>query len=102
MIARWFDTSLFMPNALGTFGNSGKNILRAPRLFNTDFWAIKNTKLAERASLQFRAEFFNFFNNVNFGGPNATVTNANFGRITSAGSPRIIQGGDETDLLSVP
>ena len=68
------------------------SILRNPRMFNVDFSAIKNTKLVERVTLQFRAEFFNFFNNVNFGGPNATVTNANFGRITSAGSPRILQG----------
>jgi len=92
MISRWFDVTLFTTNALGTFGSSGKDILRAPRLFNADFSVIKNTKLAERASLQFRGEFFNFFNNVNFGGPNATVTSATFGRITSARDPRILQG----------
>jgi hypothetical protein len=92
MIARWFDVTLFTTNAVGTFGNSGKDILRAPRLFNVDFSTIKVTKLTERASLQFRGEFFNFFNNVNFNGPNATVTSSTFGRITSARDPRILQG----------
>jgi hypothetical protein len=37
MIARWFDTTKFTANALGTFGNSGKFILRTPRMFNVDF-----------------------------------------------------------------
>ena len=43
--------------------------------------------------LEFRAEFFNVINRVNLGNPNTTLTNALFGRITSAGDPRIIQLG---------
>jgi len=41
--------------------------------------------------MQFRAEFFNVFNNVNFNSPGATVGTTNFGRITSARDPRILQ-----------
>ena len=94
MIRQWFNTSAFAANAPGTFGNSGKNILKGPRMFNTDFGLLKNTRLIERASLQFRAEFFNIFNNVNFNNPGTTVSaTSSFGRITSAGSPRIIQFG---------
>jgi len=95
MITQWFDTSFFQPNAVGTFGNSGKNILRGPRSFNADVAAIKNTKVSEKLSVQFRAEFFNFFNNVNFGLPDNNITDGPevFGRITSAGSPRILQFG---------
>ena len=92
MIAQWFDTSKFTANALGTFGNSGKNILRGPHLFNTDLSLLKNVKMYERVSMQLRFEFFNAFNNVNFNGPGTTVSNtAGFGRITSAGDPRILQ-----------
>lgn len=94
LVAQWFNTTLFVPNALGTFGNSGKNILTGPRMFNSDFGFLKNTRLVERASLQIRAEFFNIFNNVNFNNPGTTVSaTSSFGRITSAGSPRIIQFG---------
>ena len=35
MIDRFFDTSKFVPNTIGTFGNSGKNVMRGPRLFRT-------------------------------------------------------------------
>lgn len=91
MILKYFDTSKFVQNAVGTFGNSGKNILRGPRAFNTDLGLLKTTPVSERASLQFRAEFFNFFNNVNFNPPGNSVSTTSFGRITGAGSPRIIQ-----------
>jgi hypothetical protein len=97
LITRYFDTSKFVPNAVGTFGNSGKNTLRAPGFFKTDFGAIKNFTIREQMKLQFRTEFFNLFNNVNFSPPGNNLGNGDFtqggdfGVITSAGSPRIIQ-----------
>jgi hypothetical protein len=94
MVARFFDTSKFVQNATGTFGNSGKNILRGPRYFNTDFGVLKSTAVTERVAVQFRAEFFNVFNNVNFNLPGSNLSaTAQFGRITSALDPRIIQFG---------
>ena len=91
-IQEWFNTAVFTPNAIGTFGNTAKNILRGPRLFNTDLGVLKTTNLTERTSLQFRAEFFNVFNNVNFNYPDSTVTDSTFGQITSTtGDPRILQ-----------
>lgn len=91
LIQEYFNPAVFAPNAVGTFGDSGRNILRGPGLFNTDFGLLKNTKITERASLQFRAEFFNFFNNVNFGQPDNSVADSTIGQITSAGFPRILQ-----------
>jgi hypothetical protein len=104
MILQYFDTSLFTANSVGTFGNSGRNILRGPRYFNTDFSIVKNTSISpggnrsnsisEGKTVQFRAEFFNAFNNVNFGLPNSTLSSGSqFGRITSALDPRIVQFG---------
>lgn len=91
MIQEWFNTSLFVPNAIGTFGNTGKNILYGPRLFSTNMALIKDTRVSERVSVQFRAEAFNTINNVNFNLPDHTVTDTAFGQITSAQSPRILQ-----------
>jgi len=91
MVDRFFNTSLFRTNAIGTFGNSGRNILRGPRFFNTDLGLIKTTNITEQAKAQVRAEFFNVFNNVNFSNPGSTVGTAAFGRITSARDPRILQ-----------
>jgi hypothetical protein len=67
-----------------------------PGTFTWDLSAIKDTKLSERVTLQFRAELFNAFNRVNFGAPNATVTepvssNPLLGTINSAGAGREIQ-----------
>ena len=58
-----------MQNAPLTFGDTGKNILRGPRYFSIDLAMVKNAKLTERLALEFRTEFFNAFNNVNFGKP---------------------------------
>ncbi|HET8550193.1 MAG TPA: hypothetical protein VFL57_19415, partial [Bryobacteraceae bacterium] len=94
MVARFFDTSRFVQNATGTFGNSGRNILRGPRYFNTDVGLLKNNRVAEQLNLQFRAEFFNIFNNVNFNLPGSNLSaTAQYGRITSALDPRILQFG---------
>ena len=92
-MARYFDTSRFVQNAAGTFGNSGKSILRGPGYFNTDFGLLKAANLTERMGLQFRAEFFNIFNNVNFNAPNTNRSSQQFGQITSALDPRILQFG---------
>jgi len=91
LISQYFNVAAFALNAPGTFGSAGKNILRGPRSFNTDLNLLKNFKLTERASVQFRAEFFNMFNNVNFNAPQASLSSAAKGTITSAGDPRILQ-----------
>jgi Carboxypeptidase regulatory-like domain len=99
MVQQWFNASLFRPNAIGTFGNTGKNILRGPRMFNNNMSLIKNTKAGERLNVQFRAEAFNVFNNVNFQlytgsgstGLDRTQADQTFGQIFSAAPPRILQ-----------
>ncbi|HET7841090.1 MAG TPA: TonB-dependent receptor, partial [Terriglobia bacterium] len=92
LIQEYFNTSVFGPNAIGTFGNSGKNNLRGPGAFNTDLALLKDTKIGERWTLQFRAEAFNAFNNVNFGLPDYYQTDPTFGQITyTSRDPRIMQ-----------
>ena len=71
LVNEWFNITDFEPNAIGTYGNIGKDSLRGPRLFTTDLALLKNGKVGKRASYEFRAEFFNAFNNVNFGNPDA-------------------------------
>ena len=96
-LARWFSGSFALP-ALGTFGNLGRNVVRAPGLSNWDVSFSKKTELyrfsADHAvQLQFRAEFFNLFNHTQYAGVSAAVGAANFGQITSARDPRLTQLG---------
>jgi hypothetical protein len=87
----YFNTAMFAENAIGTFGDSGKNNLRGPRYFDTDLSIQKNTKIGERYTLQFRGELYNAFNNVNFGLPDYFSTDPAFGQLLSANVPRIMQ-----------
>src|SRR5439155_7089717 len=63
--AGWFDTGAFAVPAPYTYGNSGRNILYGPGLQSWDFGLFKNIRVTEKSRFQFRAEFFNAFNNVN-------------------------------------
>jgi len=88
---RWFNTSAFARPAPLKFGNAGRNLFRGPGLKNYDTALMKNFPLHEQKTLQFRAEFFNAFNLVNFGAPNATFSSQDFGVILSARPSRSIQ-----------
>jgi hypothetical protein len=81
----------------GRFGRLGRNTFRGPGFHQYDISLIKNTSFGHRgngelAILQFRAEFFNVFNIVNFGLPSNVVRGSGFGIISkTAGPSRQIQ-----------
>jgi hypothetical protein len=95
----WLNPANFADPAQYTYGNLGRNTERYAGYGNWDFGLFKNFRLhGENDVLQFRSEFFNFFNNVSLGGPNATycqplpTCNPGFGRISGTQStPRQIQ-----------
>lgn len=66
-------------------------MLRGPRYFDADMALLKTTPIKEGVSLQFRGEFYNALNNVNFGMPDSGLTDSAFGQLTYAMSPRILQ-----------
>ena len=96
---QWFNPNAFALPAAGTWGTLGRGTFTGPGLADVDVSLFKNTAFAERATLQFRAEFFNALNHANFGPPNATVfssgaASASAGLITAtATTSRQIQCG---------
>ena len=79
----WFNPAAFAVPARGTWGNAGRNIVRAPGLFQVDLALQKRFVISGARTLEFRAEAFNAFNRVNLGAPGTAVTSpATFGRIT--------------------
>lgn len=93
-IHHFFDTTAFVSQASGTLGSERRGSLYGPHYRHIDLSLFKNFQIYERFSAQFRAEAFNVLNMANFGQPNATLGNANFGTITSLNNnynPRLIQ-----------
>ena len=101
---RYWDINAFALPAAGTRGNLGRNTLTGPGLFTTDLALIKDIKLREPATVQFRAEIYNLFNHSNFGLPNPDLfipdgtgggtVSPTAGRITATTTPgRQIQFG---------
>jgi hypothetical protein len=69
----YFNPLAFTQPLSGTYGNVGRNVLQGPSLAQTDLSLSRRFALSERLGLQFRAEFFNLFNRVNFNTPNPVV-----------------------------
>ena len=90
-VLRWFDTTVYAPNALGTFANSQRNALRGPGYKNVDLGVHKTFATGRHTELQVRIEAFNVFNWVNLGTPVTAQNSGNFGQITPALDPRIMQ-----------
>ena len=90
---RWFNAAAFVTPRYGSFGNAGRNILTGPGTGTVNASLIKNTKLREGLSLQFRAEIYNLLDRANFNLPDSFVGSPSFAKVLSAGDPRRTQFG---------
>jgi hypothetical protein len=93
-IRQFFNTAAYVPVAQvprGIYGNGGRNTLTGPALNATDLTLMKDIAIRERLRAQLRGEFFNAFNQVNFSQPTSNLSSSNVGRITGAGSGRVVQ-----------
>jgi hypothetical protein len=99
----WFNPNDFAtaatPNGapvppLGSFNNgTQRTICCGPGLIDFDFSVHKKIVLSETRYLQFRAEIFNVFNHTNYSNPDGGFSDGptSFGKITTAGDPRLLQ-----------
>jgi hypothetical protein len=94
-VSQYFNTSAFVPISQitpGTYGNARRGLIYGPNYFDTDLAVMRYVPLGtERLRAQFRGEFFNAFNQVNFDNPDTTRASGTFGRLTSAEPARVIQ-----------
>ncbi|HEV2287575.1 MAG TPA: carboxypeptidase-like regulatory domain-containing protein [Candidatus Acidoferrales bacterium] len=74
-VTQYFNPAAFIAPPLnsGFYGNLGRDALTGPGLATWDFSAMKDTQVAERIRLEFRAEIFNLLNRANFNTPNPIV-----------------------------
>lgn len=98
---QWFNPNAFVLPTPGTHGNLGRGTFTSPGLADVDLSIFKDTRISERANLEFRSEFFpghrafinsfagpdlteigpfwrpeHLFNRANFGTPNAVFAGA--------------------------
>ena len=79
-VARWFNPAAFEIPALNSagnasvFGNAPRDLVRGPGTWQIDMGTGKTFAFAERAKLEFRAEFYNVFNHPQLGQPSATCS----------------------------
>jgi hypothetical protein len=109
-INQWFNTAAFIipgctvaaPKCHPTDpplrpGNAHRGAIVGPSNKRWDASIFKNTKISERFTMQFRAEFFNALNHTNLAqgapvaGMSTSRTSGAFGRILNARDPRNIQ-----------
>jgi carboxypeptidase family protein len=93
--AEWFNTSAFTQNAAFTFGNAPRTFGRGPALATTDASLLKDFKIVESSTLQFRAEALNVFNHANLANPNTQFGNGAFGQVTA------LQAGNQSRILQL-
>ena len=89
-----FNSALFSLPALGQIGTAARRFFYGPGIANFDMALAKNLSFSETRALQLRVEAFNLWNHAQFYGPaavNGNIGSANFGQITSAAPPRLVQ-----------
>jgi hypothetical protein len=96
----WLNPAAFSVPAAGTWGNLGRDVLRAPGLFQVDMAISKKFPVRERFAVEVGVEGFNMLNHPQLAAPSANISStSNFGHITSpvntspvgAGAPRQLQ-----------
>ncbi|MGH9844758.1 MAG: hypothetical protein ACREEM_39070, partial [Blastocatellia bacterium] len=89
---RYFNTAAFRRvTQTGQIGAAPINAVRGPGLNNFDLSLFKNLYLREGVRFQFGVEAYNVFNHPQFEGVDGGIDSANFGRVTSARDPRVLQ-----------
>jgi len=88
----WFNAAAYQRVAAGVFGDNERNRLRGPGYVTFDMSVQRRVAFTSRVAATLRWDVFNLFNRANFGNPNADITGANVGTISSlAGDPRTMQ-----------
>jgi hypothetical protein len=93
-ITRWINPAAFAAPLPYTFGNAPRTFsqLLSDGLANVDLSLVKSLRLADRATLQLRSEFFNLFNTPRFAPPNTSFGSQLFGTVNNqANQPRVLQ-----------
>ncbi len=89
--SEWFDTANFVQAPNGFYGNASNGSIRGPAEFTGNTALYKTFSVREKVDVQFRAEAFNVANHPNYDAVSTDYGAGNFGAVTSALDPRILE-----------
>jgi hypothetical protein len=89
----WFNTSAFVSNPVGTYGNSGRGTILGPGRYTVTLALVRRIPVREWLHAELRAEAFNVLNHANGLAVGLSNTSPQFGKVTTAAEPRILQFG---------
>jgi hypothetical protein len=91
----WFNRTAFIAPSQTSFavGNERRGVINGPGFNRVDFAAFRSFKLYKELAFQVRGEAFNVINHPSWAGVSTNATSSNFGQVTSARDPRIVQVG---------
>jgi hypothetical protein len=87
----YLNPRAFAQPATGTIGTIGRNSIVGPGLWQFDIAVSRTFQLREQQKLEFRADAFNVTNSFQMNNPTTNLNSGNFGQVTSAKDPRIMQ-----------
>ena len=91
--AEWFNTAAFRSPALYTFGDAGRDIMRAQFVHQFNMSVFRQFPIHQGVSADLRVEAYNVFNTVTFNAPDGELTDTTFGQVSSALAGRSIHIG---------
>jgi hypothetical protein len=89
-VNNYLNAAAFTAPAAGTYSTLKPNAFVGPSQFQNDMALTRTFRIASKP-FQFRWEVFNVLNKANFNNPTSGLNSTNFGRILTAGQPRIMQ-----------
>jgi hypothetical protein len=90
-VSQWFNTSNYTQPLYGFYGTASNGSIRGPAEFTGNTALYKTFPVGEKVNLQFRAEAFNIANHPSYAAVSTNYGAGNFGAVTSALDPRILE-----------
>jgi hypothetical protein len=87
----YLNRAAFASPAAGTYSSLKPFTVVNPARLTNDLALARNLRLGDSRNIQLRWEIFNVLNHTNFNAPVTALNSANFGKITTAQDPRIMQ-----------
>ena len=90
-LTNYLNPAAFVQPALGTIGTMGPRNVAGPAFWGLDMSVSRVFQIREGERLEFRAEAYNLTNSLRMGPPTTGLNSSQFGQVTTALDPRLLE-----------